>query len=319
MDFKRIEIIFLLSFLLLDIFLLNSYFDRTNLNYATIGTNQVNLVREMENQGISLPEMVELEEELSYFQVEAHTLLEDQSDELKNQTGTINEVGTLYSSILSNPLALSDNEDELTEADRAMIDAFVNSENILYGEEYAFFEYLPNQNKIIYSQLVEGIPIADGTSSITFYIDNTNEIISYEQTYAGEGTMQGSPVETITDREAVEMLFQNNEIPRNSIVFKPRLTYYRTLSLEDLSMYAPSWYVKIQSSSGTEILRVDALNHNIITGLPSIPSAPEPKPDSEENMDENDDENAETEDLGSIETTAPEDSHSSAHVILPVI
>lgn len=98
---------------------------------------------------------------------------------------------------------------------------------------------------------------------------------------------QGATQPTITDRQAVEVLFTNNEISSNSVISKPILTYYRTLHLEDLSMYGPVWYVPIEDTNGERVLRVDALERTIIKE-PATPLVPE-----EEETEETEDENSE--------------------------
>src|SRR5690625_6804598 len=117
MDFKRIQIIFIAAFFFLDIFLLVSYFNRTDTNYAASPSQSVNLLNEMSNQNIQLPELAEENYKAAYVQADVHNLLEENVGALSQQTGTINENGTLYLSILSNPIQLS-GEDSLTEEDR---------------------------------------------------------------------------------------------------------------------------------------------------------------------------------------------------------
>src|SRR5699024_2326541 len=115
-----------------------------------------------------------------------------------------------------------------------------------------------------FAQIANNIPIADGTSEIIFHLNNKKEVISYDQTYAGPVTVQGESRNLITDKNAVEILYQNDEIPANATVKKPVLTYSKTLSLQKLSMYAPVWYIQIINSGNTEFKRVDALSGSII-------------------------------------------------------
>ena len=68
----------------------------------------------------------------------------------------------------------------------------------------------------------------------------------------------------ITDQDAVEILYQNSEVPSGAKVRKPLLIYNRTLSLEDLSMYVPVWLVEVVTSTDTIIKKVDAVNGNVI-------------------------------------------------------
>lgn len=294
MNFRRVETILIIAFLLVNVFLLSTYYNRSDMNYAATDNEIINLVREMENQNIQLPEFTEEEYELPYLQADEHNLLSENASRLSNQTGNVNQDGSLYSSILSNPVALS-GEAQLTEEDRARLDAFIQSDQVLFGDQYVLFQYQPNSQRIIYTQAVNGAPIADGTSSITLHMDSAGQVISYEQTFAGPMTAQGTAHPLITDRTAVELLFQNNEIPSGATVARPVLTYYRTLALEDLSMYAPVWYVRIQTDSGVEEIRVDAINGSIITELPAPPTIRERREEDESDTSDSTDESASTE------------------------
>lgn len=289
MDFKKIENIFLITFLLLNIYLLVSYFNRNDIQQATSAPGQVNLIREMEQIGIELPTLQEEERDIFYVQADNNQLLEENVDQLENQAGSVAEDGSLYTSILSDPIEIEGNPDDgFTEADYANLDAFIQSGSVLFGEEYTYLRYDRSQNRFVYAQEVEGIPVADGTSEISLFYGSNRNIISYQQTYAGPMMPQGSSQAVITDRQAIEVLFQNGEISSNSVVGQPILSYYRTLHLEDLSMYGPVWYVPITDGSGEKILRVDALERTIISD-PVTPVVPEePEEEEPEDTDEED-------------------------------
>ena len=290
MNFKRIEIIFIVAFFFLDIFLLVSYFNRADTNYASTPSQSLNLISEMESQKIDLPNFTEEKYSVAYVQADAQTLLKENISSLSQQTGKINEEGAFYMSILSNPIQLS-GEDSLTEGDRKILDDFVKSDQVLFGDEYSFFQYNQEKRQIVYNQTVNGLPIADGTSSIFLYLDSSDQVISYEQQYAGPVTEQGSKIELITDREAVETLFRNNEIRDNSRVKRPILTFYRSLKLEDLNMYAPAWYIQIEESNGMQLLRVDAINGSIVKDIPSNkPEEVSPPKKENENQQKDDSE-----------------------------
>lgn len=286
MDFKKIESIFLITFLFLNIYLLIGFLNRSDLQYASTAPGQVNLIREMEQIGIELPTLNEEDQSVYYVQADRNELLEENIDQLENQAGSIAQDGTLYTSILSDPIEIEGNPDDgFTEADYARLDAFIESGAVLFGEEYAYLRYDNAENRFVYAQQVEGIPVADGTSEISLFYGSDGNIISYQQSYAGPMTMQGSPLEVITDRQAIEILFQNNEISSNSIVRQPILSYQRTLYLEDLSMYGPIWYIPVIDSNGERVLRVDAFERSII----SEPTEPVIPVDPELEEDETDD------------------------------
>lgn len=265
MDFKKIENIFLVTFILLNIYLLVSFLNRYDLQYASTTPDQVNVLREMEQRGIELPSFPEEDREVYSMQADSHNLLEEQVEELEGQAGSIIEDGRFYRSLLTDPIELEGNAEEaFTDEDQETLDDFVNSSAVLFGEEYQFARFDSEQNRFIYYQNVNGVPVADGTSELSLYVDQNGEVFSYEQSYAGPMTEQGSSLDIISDREAVEILFTNNELSSNVTVHQPTLTYYRTLELEDLSLYGPLWLVRVSSSSGTEVFRVDASTSSII-------------------------------------------------------
>jgi regulatory protein YycI of two-component signal transduction system YycFG len=288
MDFKKIENIFLVAFILLNIYLLISFLNRYDLQYASTTPDQVNVLREMEQRGIELPVFEEEVPEVYTMQADSHNLLQEHLNELEGQAGLVNEDGSFYRSLLSEPIELEGSiEGDFTPEDQETLDEFVNSSAVLFGQEYRFARFDSGRNRFVYYQSVDGLPVADGTSELSLYVDPNGEVFSYEQTYAGPMTQQGSPLEIISARAAVETLFTNNELNSNVTVHQPVLTYYRTLQLEDLSLYGPLWLIRVSSSSGTAIFRVEATTGAIIQEeiQPTTPSEEELEEELEEEIE----------------------------------
>lgn len=263
LDFKKIEIIFIVTFLFLNGYLLYRLFENNQNAFTDTMMNQVDLVEEMKEEGIDLPNFEDEVHEVPYIQAENNNSLEENSHRLTKQTGVIESNGSLYASILSEPIQLSQ-EEGLTNGDLETLNKFVNSDAILFGDEYEFIRYVPSARQVMYGQIANNIPIVDGTAGMTFHLNGNKEIISYEQKYVGPISVQGESRTLITDQDAVETLYQNNEIPPGAKINEPLLTYSRTLQLEELSMYVPVWLVEIESSTGITAKRVDAVNGNVI-------------------------------------------------------
>jgi len=265
MDFKKIRNIFIAAFLLLNVFLIYSYFNRYNVQQATTSNNQINVLNVMEQSGIDLPEFENNEATIYSMQANQQNLLQEQASELPGQTGSIEENGSYYVSLLSSLIVLEGNmEDGYTDDDIETLNSFVESSRVLYGDQYEYGWVDQTNNRIVYLQTVDGYPVADGTSEISLYTNSDGNVFSYQQTFAGPMNQQGSQLELITDQEAVENLFRNNEIPSGSAVQSPVLSYHRMLHLEDLSMYSPVWVVPVQTSNGLTRHRVNATNGQII-------------------------------------------------------
>lgn len=300
MDFKKIENIFLIAFTLLNIYLLVGYINRSETQYASTTSDQVNYIRQMQEAGIDLPDFPEARDEVTYVQANTNILLEENVDTLENQVGSIGPDGTLYTSILADTIELEgDPESGFTDADFTKLNEFINSSAVLFGDQYEFLRFDLTNNVFIYSQSVDGVLVADGTSEISLIYGSNGGIISYQQTYAGPMEERGAAQEIISAQRAVEILFRNREISSNAEVKTPILTYQRTLNLEELSIYGPVWLVPVIESGTEEVLRVDATNESgIILQAPADPT----EPTEEEPTDQSD-----TEETEETESTTEEE------------
>ncbi|MGB3160068.1 MAG: two-component system regulatory protein YycI [Carnobacterium sp.] len=264
MDFRRIEIIFVITFIALNIFLLTTYLDKNYNNFSSDNSNtKVNIADEMAKSNIELPTFQNEINKVPYVQADANDLLLKNYSKLNNQRGSIGENGFVYKSTLSEPLQLTE-EKEFVAKDIDKLIAFIESNQVLFGKEYQFFRYITKSQQVVFTQIANNIPIADGTSEVVFQLDNSKRVISYEQSYAGPVTVQGESRVLITDKNAVDILYQNNELSADTIIKKPTLSYYRTLNLEELSMYAPAWFIEIESSTDTQVKRVDAISGTVL-------------------------------------------------------
>lgn len=268
MDFKRIAHIFILAFGLLNVYLIISIVGRVDIQDISSGSTDTDVLSSIESSNITLPDLegTEVEDQEVYsLQVNAHELLEVALEESDELSGTIDEDGMYYESFPSNPIDLEGNPaDGFVEGDFNLAQAFVASERVMYGEEYTFDRYDALERRFVFYQEMDGVPIADGTSEISLFVNDDGEIYSYQQTYAGPASRQGEPLNLINGQRAIEILFLNNEIRQGSEVLRPRLTYRRALYLEDLSMYSPAWVIPIDYSSERTTFRVDAVNGTII-------------------------------------------------------
>lgn len=280
MDFKRIERILIIAFLLLNIYLVYILWDQRQDVVNTNENQSLNLIQEIENNNISLPIFSLEKESLGYLQANKDTNIQEHFSELNNLMEEISSDGSTYTATLSEPLQLSSGGEDLTPADLAKIDRLVSSEEqIAFGEEYEYLTYQRNLNQVVYTQRVGDIPILDGTASIRFAIDSNQKIVQFEQTYAGTlEVSEDASRETITDKRAVEILYQNNRIPSGARVERPVLAYHRTLDLEEMSMYIPAWYVEIND---TNLERINAFDGSII--ISSAPVQESGGPSSEDN------------------------------------
>ena len=148
----------------------------------------------------------------------------------------------------------------------AELTAYVESGAIVNGNQYTWFNYNPTTRKVIYAQRANQIPVMDGSSQIIFTLNANNQVISYEQTFAGNVEKLGNNRSLITSQKAMEVLYLAGRIPTRSTISVVRLSYYKSLALKDLSIYSPAWYVEFKQADGQMIVRrVDAIRGTVLT------------------------------------------------------
>lgn len=273
-DFKRIELIFLLTFLSLNIFLIYSYFGKTDtLSYESIESTSTVPFEEMKKDGVKFDADQFSDEKLlvPYIKAKNENLLNEKVEALPKDASIMMEDDkqTLYRS-LAEPLVLFSDDKKFNSKNIKIyaekLDAYIMNQGIIAGDEYSFFKYSASQNAFIYTQKAKGFRILDGTGRITFHLDG-GKVIAYEQTYAGEISVTGKSRNLISEKNAIEALYQNNEFTQGSVISeKPKLGYYQTLSLpkDGIGIYGPVWYVVYKNGNEEKVRLVNAIDGTII-------------------------------------------------------
>lgn len=268
MDFKKIGHIFIVAFTLLNLYLIYGILERKDIQHTSSPETTHNILSNMKEMDIGLPDLTGTDvdgKQIYSIQANADPLLEEKMAETDIHTGTLDEDGVYYISFPSNPIQLKGNPIEgFQEADYDIIKEYVLSDQVMFGSEYNNIKYDEEGRRFLLFQHIDGIPIIDGSSEISLFVNEEGEIYSYQQTYAGPISRQGNALNLIDGKRALELLFINNEIREGFDIEKPILTYQRALHLEDLSMYSPVWSIDVMRSSERNNFRVDAVNGTII-------------------------------------------------------
>ena len=263
MDFRRSTLVLIISFLFLDIFLLGMFWQMKNEVKTPLNTS-INVMEQMRTDGITVTGVNTTVESLPIIQI-TPTSIESQVNTLPSQVATYDK-GVISSQLLA-PIQLTlDANANATIENFAELTTYVESGSIIHGNQYTWFNYNPTTRKVIYAQRANQIPVMDGSSQIIFTLNANNQVISYEQTFAGNVSVLGTNRTLITSQKAMEVLYLAGRIPTRSTVSVVRLSYYKSLSLKDLSIYSPAWYVEFKQVDGqTLVRRVDAIRGTVLT------------------------------------------------------
>lgn len=261
MDFKRSAIVLIVCFFFLDVFLFGLVWQKRAETRTRLNTS-INVLDQMKQDGITLPTLTANSESIPIVQLTPVTL-DSKNTSLQNQIITSEKNG--ISSQLVNPIQLNLGNSITAESFNELTE-FVNSKQVLFGDQYVWSAYNPTTKKVVYTQKADKVSIMDGTSQIVFTVNANDQVISYEQNYAGTVQVLGSERAVITAQRAVEILYLAGRISSKSTVLSVKLSYYQSLVLKDFSIYSPAWYVEIRQSDGQLIARrVDAIHGTVLS------------------------------------------------------
>ena len=260
MDFKRSAVVLIVCFFFLDLFLFGLVWQKRTDTKNPLNTS-INVIDQMKQDGITLPSLNATAESVPIIQVTPEPI-DTKLNTLLNQTTTLDKNVVTGQFVTPIQLDLSgsvsaESFEELTK--------LVENNQVAFGEYYTWSSYNPTTRKVIYTQKADKLTIMDGSSQIIFTINANDQVVSYEQIFAGTVQVLGKERELITAKKAVEILYLGGRINSKSTVQSVKLSYYQSLVLKDFSIYSPAWYIEIRQADGQLIARrVDAIHGTVL-------------------------------------------------------
>ncbi|MDG5472374.1 two-component system regulatory protein YycI [Jeotgalibacillus sp. ET6] len=261
MDWSKTKTIFIIVFLVLNVFLfilfLNKYED-SQLSIRSPLSADERLVED----NITFSELSNEADPQPYLNAKAYEFAQTDVDGLEQQSATVrNDI--LLASELTQPVDIANPSDpeELEE----LLDEF-----IIGGEDYSFWKYEEEEQRLIYYQEFEGMPIYHNiTGRMVVQLNDQNQAVSYEQTMLG--TIEKFPDEQdlISPREAFLEYYKLSAVEPNSEVVESELGYYSIIQLTDAAsetqVLTPAWKITIEQEDGDrEVHYLNAVNFSII-------------------------------------------------------
>ncbi|BAN75718.1 MULTISPECIES: two-component system regulatory protein YycI [Lacticaseibacillus] len=251
MDFRRIEWIFLVVFVGLNIFLGISYFQVQQVDLATI----TDITRDQ----IKLPHLSKKTPQGDYLASQANTALSAARSLLVKQQVTISEgdYQELQAS-LDEPITLKKNQEQ------QQLATFVKN-NVYHGKEYEYAPALSNDERIVFAQHPKAGLIYDRRAAVTLHV-NDNRLVSYTQTYLSKLSVLRDRLNLMSEQDAVIALYRDNDIPNNSAIVSTKLAYSYLLDAKGSTVYVPAWYigVKNRATGNVTVKRVNAITRTVM-------------------------------------------------------
>ncbi|WP_066059568.1 two-component system regulatory protein YycI [Robertmurraya korlensis] len=238
MDWSRIKTIFILSFFVLNIYLMNEFLKirtATKYEYATNPTLE-NRLKADEITYNELPKNFEKDKYLStvprvFIEEEVAKLLDTT---LSGQTIIIRNNQTIDSK-LGTPLKVS------SKGQPSELDAFLKG-SVINGDQYRYWGRDDNENSIIYyQQYEEKLFYKNLSGQIKFYLNSDNEVVSYEQTLLDKIEELTEDERIIQPIKALETLYENGHLPYGTKIEKVEFGYYTHVRLTSSQVLTPAW------------------------------------------------------------------------------
>ncbi|WP_409303515.1 two-component system regulatory protein YycI [Peribacillus sp. SCS-155] len=241
MDWSKTKTIFIMVFLMLDIFLVFQFLSKRDINefgYLSETTFEDNL----KEDNITLPSLPKVKLNQSILQAESKIFTEEDTKKLANQEISIQRQTTLTGKF-KKAINIGDDFDP---SDSAELDNFIK-DNIFDGSNYKIWSYDRKNNKVVYYQVYKNKMLYNNAKSkLTLMLNDNQEIVSYEQTYLEIVQPMNRNEEILRPIEAIENLYNTGKIPSDSKVTKVELGYYNLLppSSDAVSiLLTPAWRV----------------------------------------------------------------------------
>lgn len=276
MDFKRIEAIFLVAFLCLDIFLFSIYRQSQNEQTPINNSSTIKITQRLKEDKIKYEGKISSEHTDGYYLSATQTNLNTELQNMK-KAKKLENVDVLRSSVKDNLLSLTPEKD-LSVNKKGQIPTLVretltNQKEIILGKDYRYQDEIHQQSDgyldVYACQKYEGIPINDITAQIKFTLKKNDEnyrLEKIQQMHLSNLTALREKMPLVSEEDALTTLYINNKLSKNDEILWSKLAYTLVLQVRGKNVYVPAWFVSIRYEDKKEQVEiVNAFRNRIIT------------------------------------------------------
>lgn len=264
MDFKRIEWIFLIVFIGINIFLgIELWQTPTLLSAGSTPTQtQTDIKSETSADQITIPKVNDKQEDGYYLAAKTdNSWIKKATQQVKGQVENNSSENLIYVH-LDKPITLFKNKKE---ALRQVMRFKDDSQNVYQGKNYAYLSELSERDDYIFNQKTKYGEFFAATARLHIIVKD-NQIVSYSQSYVDDLNPVRERQNTISSKAAVDSLYTYSELPNNSKVILLKQVYTKLLTVKGNTIYIPTWLAAIENNTSKTVTlkRVNAFTGTII-------------------------------------------------------
>ncbi|BAP84605.1 hypothetical protein LOOC260_100260 [Paucilactobacillus hokkaidonensis JCM 18461] len=263
MDFRRIQWIFLIAFVAIDIFLFASFESNNQFTVTTKGSSrEATILKEMKDDSITVDDLSAKRSSGYYISSDGSAILGTKTGQLDNQNARYAD--DELTSTFANPVTVNKNDPK-----PVLNKLIANKSRVLFGSQYVYDAQLTSQagsDTIVYVQKGPDENVLSSDGEIRFRVNSKGQVTGYTQTYMHAIKTLREKEATISQKKAVFWLYQHNEIPNNSTIKWAKLGYTKLLSLKGNTVYIPTWVIHIQTKNtgGSQTKRINAFTGTLV-------------------------------------------------------
>ncbi|MFA1819677.1 two-component system regulatory protein YycI [Virgibacillus oceani] len=243
MQWSKIKTLFILSFLVLNIYLLIQYIDKQDRqDFVELNYQDTPLEEQLESENITIEDVdVDVSED-TYISVSQHIFTDAEKEELadlSDQTPVIFDDSFIVSAV-DDPIAIPET------ATPENINNIVRN-HIVFPESYSFGEWNEEMNVLLFFQETRDRPIYfNAYALLMVYLNEENEMVYYTQSMLGEPEPQEDLKSLIQPIQALGTLYDRNHLYPDDVVNPVELGYHTRIPLANgEQVFAPSYHISV--------------------------------------------------------------------------
>ncbi|WP_339148241.1 MULTISPECIES: two-component system regulatory protein YycI [unclassified Sutcliffiella] len=247
MDWRKTKTIFILTFLVLNLFLGAKILDKREKSQLEL-LAEASTEEKFEVDEITYADLPKAPSKESYISGSSYVFTDEDVKELMEEKGQ--EVKRIDETTIlaewKEPIALP--ETNMTSKLNTVF-----QDQILFADQYKFWGFNPVSNTLYFFQQYDGKHIYSNSSGmVTVQLNELGEIVSYMQTYITDLEEMDVEQDVISVFNALENLYNSGDLRSRSHVSHMELGYYTLLDNTNSHVLIPTWHIVINENKNLE-------------------------------------------------------------------
>lgn len=237
MDWSKIKTIFIITFLILDVYLFYQFMKIRDDNKYEFAT-EASFEDKLKADEIKYRDLPKAPANEQYLSAKPKIFTKEDVTKLKGQMAVLKDATTINAALIK-PVELS------SKFDVSEVTSFVKG-NLLYGDHYKFFSENGKKGTVTFYQQYDNRVLYENKSGmITLNVSKDNKILSYEQTYLVGLDKMSTIEEVLPPINAIGTLHQKGLLKPKSNITNVELGYTTLVQLAASQVLIPTWHIVV--------------------------------------------------------------------------